>query len=289
MYKSKILLVLGLILTGLIYSCGTSKKTVTNNLTNAEKATAVLQAIQSGDVAAMQNYISPTTYTQHNLSYPNGAGAVIGATKSGTFKGTTIKTYRAFTDNDIVVLHSEYGGVWNKGKPQAVFDVFRFTNGKIVEHWDNLTDVKDDNDGTTQFNGTLTPATDLKKTEANRKLLTEMGQVIFIKGEYDKLGTYFNEKNYTQHSVGYGTDIKPLQSFLNSLPKGTPFYQKIEFIHVEGNFALMMSQGYPDKKTSVVSAYYDLFRLENGKIVEHWDVVQAIPKKSKWANSNGKW
>ena len=254
-----------------------------------EKAIAVLQAIQSGDVTAMQDYINPNKYIQHNLAYPTGVAPVIGATKSGAFKGTTIKTYRTFTDNDIVVVHSEYGGSWNKGVPQAAFDVFRFENEKIVEHWDNLTDVKDDKDGTTQFNGAVTPAKDLEKTEANRKLLTEVGQNFFVKGEYDKLGDYFNVNNYTQHSVGYGKDIKPLQGFLSSLPKGTPFYQKIEFIHVEGNFGLMMSQGYPDQKTGVVSAYFDLFRIEDGKIVEHWDVVQAIPEKSKWANTNGKW
>ncbi len=35
-------------------------------------------------------------------------------------------------------------------------------------------------------------------------------------------------------------------------------------------------------------AYYDLFRLADGKIVEHWDVIETIPTKENWKNTNGK-
>ena len=35
-------------------------------------------------------------------------------------------------------------------------------------------------------------------------------------------------------------------------------------------------------------AYYDLFRLEDRLVVEHWDVVTEIPPKSEWQNQNGK-
>ena len=33
---------------------------------------------------------------------------------------------------------------------------------------------------------------------------------------------------------------------------------------------------------------YDLFRVEDGKIVEHWDTIEEIPSKNMWANNNGK-
>ena len=277
---------IGLTFIGLVVIACTAQ---TADITSAEKSIAVLQAIQSGDVTAMQNYINPNKYIQHNLSYPDGASAVIGATQSGAFNGTTITTIRTFTDDDIVVLHSKYGGTWNNNTPQVVFDVFRFENGLIVEHWDNLANIEDDGDRTTQLNGALTPATNLSETEINRAVVTEASQKIFIQGLYSTIGNYFNEVDYIQHSVGFGTDIQPLLAFLATLPEGTPFYQSVEFIHVEGNFALMMSQGFPDKDTGLASAYYDLFRLENGKIVEHWDVVQTIPQESDWANSNGKW
>lgn len=36
------------------------------------------------------------------------------------------------------------------------------------------------------------------------------------------------------------------------------------------------------------SAFYDLFRVENGKIAEHWDTIETIPSRSEWKNANGK-
>ena len=53
----------------------------------------------------------------------------------------------------------------------------------------------------------------------------------------------------------------------------------------EGNFVLSISEGsFAGKATS----FYDLFRVENGKIVEHWDVMESIIPKEQWKNANGK-
>jgi predicted SnoaL-like aldol condensation-catalyzing enzyme len=54
----------------------------------------------------------------------------------------------------------------------------------------------------------------------------------------------------------------------------------------QGNFVLVMSEGKFGKGDHV--AYFDLFRLENNQVVEHWYVIQTIPPKSEWKNNNGK-
>ena len=52
-----------------------------------------------------------------------------------------------------------------------------------------------------------------------------------------------------------------------------------------GNYGLAVSEGsFGGAHTS----YYDLFRVENGKIAEHWDIMETIADKSTWQNQNGK-
>jgi predicted SnoaL-like aldol condensation-catalyzing enzyme len=52
----------------------------------------------------------------------------------------------------------------------------------------------------------------------------------------------------------------------------------------EGNFVLFLSEG---DLPSGLTALYDLFRVEDGRIVEHWDVLTAIRPRDQWKNANG--
>ncbi len=257
----------------------------TTALSNEDKALALIGSFESGDPASLA-YVSET-YKQHNLAFPDGK-AVLAGFFTGKPTGFTAKTHRIFSDGDFVFLHNEFGGAWNNGAPQVAFDVFRFEGGLIAEHWDNLIDVTDDKDGTTQSDGPPDVTTpDL--TEANRTLIGNAVQDLFVDGKWSKLGSYFDLDKYVQHSPGFGPDSKGLVMVLGSLPEGTPFFSEVKFVHAEGDFVLTMSEGVPDQATGAASAYYDLFRIGGGLIVEHWDVVQAIPPEAEWANANGKW
>jgi len=60
-------------------------------------------------------------------------------------------------------------------------------------------------------------------------------------------------------------------------------YKKIHKVLGEGNFVLTVSEGEWGGKPQV---FYDLFRAQNGKMVEHWDVIQENPTQGL-TNNNG--
>ena len=67
---------------------------------------------------------------------------------------------------------------------------------------------------------------------------------------------------------------------------GTPMtFARVHQVLAEGSFVLVMAEGALGEQPM---AYYDLFRVADGKIVEHWDVMAPIPPRSEWRNDNGK-
>ena len=62
-------------------------------------------------------------------------------------------------------------------------------------------------------------------------------------------------------------------------------YDKIHRLLAEGSFVLSVCEG---SLKGVHNSFYDLFRVADGKIVEHWDTVDPVPPRSEWVNNNGK-
>jgi predicted SnoaL-like aldol condensation-catalyzing enzyme len=61
-------------------------------------------------------------------------------------------------------------------------------------------------------------------------------------------------------------------------------YDRVHKVLGEGNFVLVVNEGaFGGKQTS----FYDLFRVENGKIAEHWDTIETNPRQVQWKNGNG--
>lgn len=252
-------------------------------LSNKDKVVALLNSFNTGDATPV-SYINPTKYIQHNLAVADGLegfGEIMQHAPPQGFKANVI---RAFQDGEYVFTHTEYDFFG----PKAAFDVFRFEDGKIVEHWDNLIEVQKPNpSGRTQFDGS-TEVTDLDKTAANKKVVQGFIENVLLGHEMDKVTTYINPEKYLQHNPavadgleGFGAAMKYFAD--NGLVME---YTKLHKVLGQGNFVLAMSEGKFGKGEH--TAFYDLFRLENGQIVEHWDVISTIPPQSEWKNENGK-
>jgi predicted SnoaL-like aldol condensation-catalyzing enzyme len=257
--------------------------TATAQVTNKDKVVSLLNSFNTGDPTSI-SYINPEKYIQHNLEVADGLvgfGEVMHHAPAGGFKANVL---RAFQDGDYVFTHTEYDFFG----PKAGFDVFRFENGKIVEHWDNLLAVQQPNpSGRTQFDG-ATEITDLGKTEANKKVVGEFLENVVINHQMDKLATYINPKKYIQHNPAVADGLEGFGAAMKYFAENglVMEYSKVHKVLGQGNFVLAMSEGKFEKDEH--AAYYDLFILENGQIVEHWDVIAPIPPKAEWKNTNGK-
>lgn len=289
--------ILSLLLSGLLLSsCGNEKPLDSKSsekikqeekmeLSNKEKVVALLNSFNTGDQTPI-SYINPEKYIQHNLAVGDGLagfGEVMKNAPEGGFKANVI---RAFQDGNYVFAHTEYDFFG----PKAAFDVFRFEDGRIVEHWDNLSEVTPPNpSGRTQFDGAK-DISDKEKTVENKALVKGLMNDIFLNGKMDQLTRYINPEKYIQHNSAVADGLEGLGAALKFFEENgmVMIYEKVHQVLGEGNFVLSMSEGKFGKAPGDQVAFYDLFRIENGKIVEHWDVIQPIPPKSEWKNENGK-
>jgi len=265
-------------------ACSTLAEESTMTLSNQDKAVAVIESIETGDSQPI-SYINPEKYIQHNLAVGDGL-AGFGAAMQALPKGSArADVKRTFQDGEYVVLHTQYDFFG----PKAGFDIFRFENGLIVEHWDNLQAIAPLNPSDrSQFDGP-TEVVDLDKTEQNKATVADFVQTILIQGDMAKIGQFIgpNDEDYLQHNPAIADGLSGLGQALSALAEqNMPMsYSENHLVLGQGNFVLSVSEGtFMNQHV----AFYDLFRLDSGMIVEHWDTVEAIPAKDSWKNNNGK-
>lgn len=252
-----------------------------------KKALELIETFATGDTKKAANLLDEN-YIQHNLAYGTGRDAFVGSVEylaSAPVK-TTVRNIRAFEDGDKVFLQTVYN--FAGAGEQVAFDIFRFdANGKIAEHWDNLSDVATPNpSGHTQIDGP-TEAADKDKTEANRKIVEDF-LVDVMQGKHpEKTPDYFDGDTYIQHNTGLADGLSGLGAALEALGEQgiEMIYDTTHMVLADGNMVLGVSEG---TFGGALTSYYDLWRVEDGKIAEHWDVMETIADPDTWANDNGK-
>lgn len=256
--------------------------------TRTEKALALIRTFATGDTETAARLLDEN-YIQHNLAYGTGEAAFLGSVEylaSAPVK-TTVNNIRAFEDGDYVFLQTVYN--FAGAGEQVAFDIFRFDeDGEIAEHWDNLAPLADQPNppGRTQIDGAL-EITGLDKTEENRQLVKNFLYDVMQGNNPDKTADYFDGDTYLQHNTAIADGVSGLNAALSALAQQgiQMIYDETHMVLAQGNYVLAVSEGtYGGAPTS----YYDLWRVENGKIAEHWDVMETIADPSTWQNDNGK-
>jgi predicted SnoaL-like aldol condensation-catalyzing enzyme len=246
---------------------------------------AMIDIFREKDPTAIDRYFDEP-FIQHDPNLADGfAGMKSFAQEAASSPAADITIYRTLVDGDFVLLHSRYQGVPRYAGPVIAFDLFRFKDGKIVEHWGGQEPQAPPNQsGRTQVDGP-TAVLDREKTEANRTLVRTYRETVMVELRFDRIEEFIEDAHYAQHSSQIGDGIARLRDRIASAAKeGEKLHLIPRRFVAEGNFVLVLSEG--DLPTGP-TALYDLFRVDNGKIVEHWDVLSPIPPRDAWKNSNG--
>jgi predicted SnoaL-like aldol condensation-catalyzing enzyme len=225
-------------------------------------------------------------FLQHDPNVSDGlAGMRQYAAEIAASPQAKIKIYRTLEDGDLVLLHSKYEGLNVHGASLVDFDLFRFKDGKIVEHWGGQEPEAPPNpSGRTQVDGP-TDVADRDKTEQNRELVRAFKETVTVQLKFDQVGRFIQDGNYAQHASKVGDGIARMKSRVADVvkPSRTPVLNPRRYV-ADGNFVLALIEANAEGGPT---ANYDLFRVENGRIVEHWDVLSRIPPREQWKNSNG--
>lgn len=256
-------------------------------MTNIQKALELINTFATGDTEKAASLLAEG-YIQHNLAYATGRDAFVGSVQylaSAPVK-TTVENIRAYEDGDKVFLQTVYN--FAGAGEQVAFDIFLFDeNGLIAEHWDNLAAKADPNpSGRTQIDN-YAEVKDLDKTEANREVVKNFLYDVMMGKAPEKTPDYFDNGKYIQHNTGIADGLDGLGAALEALGKQgiQMIYDTVHQVLAQGDMVLAVSEGtFGGAPTS----YYDLWRVENGKIAEHWDVMETIADKDTWQNQNGK-
>jgi predicted SnoaL-like aldol condensation-catalyzing enzyme len=127
-------------------------------------------------------------------------------------------------------------------------------------------------------------AADAAQMEANKKTVAALYDAALNKKDFEEAKKYLGNR-YTQHNPTAKDGPEGLQGFINFLKDKFPNNKsEIKRIFADGDYVIVHVHAVREPGTRG-SAIIDIFKLENGKVVEHWDVVQPIPENPQ--NNNG--
>jgi predicted SnoaL-like aldol condensation-catalyzing enzyme len=132
--------------------------------------------------------------------------------------------------------------------------------------------------------GSTASAADATTLEANKKTVLEFYEKGLNQRDFEAASKYIGPR-YVQHNPTAPDGPEGFKAFLNFLRQKFPdSHSEIKRVFADGDYVILHTHNVP-QKGSRGRAIVDIFKLEDGKIVEHWDVVQEVPETS--ANSNG--
>ncbi|MER5789764.1 nuclear transport factor 2 family protein [Streptomyces sp. NPDC001980] len=184
--------------------------------------------------------------------------------------GRKNQVHRVLAQGDVVVTHATTTSP--DGGRAAALDLWQIADGQIAGHWgDQEPIVEQTANGHTQVDGAAVIDT-TADTDATRRVAEETVRTILVDNDFSDLDRYLVGESYIQHNPRFADGISGLAAALGELAKSGQSlkYSDVLDVVAEGNFAYVRSVGVFAGADFV---FHDLFRVADGRAVEHWDVM----------------
>jgi predicted SnoaL-like aldol condensation-catalyzing enzyme len=190
-----------------------------------------------------------------------------------------VTVVRAFQDGSYVFTQAK----GQRSGRNVFFDIFRFEDGLVVEHWAfSAMDAPPNRSGHTQTDGP-TEAKLLENTEKNKTIVREYYENIHVSGDHSKIQHYFSGDHCIRHEPGVRDGVTAFKRDLAELVKDRSI-DEVKFVLGQGDFVFIAAKG---SHKNVPCVYIDLYRVEHEKIAERWGFPEEIPPQAEWKNNNG--
>ncbi len=242
-----------------------------------------LEGIRDGRAREAVTRYTGKRYTQHSTGVRDGIEGFVEFFEPFIERNPKrhIEIIRGWEDGQYVFIHA-YQSL-NDGEAQWVTTDFFDTDqdDKIIEHWDVIAPfVSATPSGHTSVDG-ATEITDLDKTEANKAIVHKLLEDALMEGgNRENIPKYISSETYINHNKEVEDGMDNFMR-LATIPNAPLTYKEIVLIVGKGNFVATLSKAnWNDGKLDQDYAQVDIFRLENGKVVEHWDNTEPVPEEN---------
>ena len=245
---------------------------------NLEKALIVLAGIANRDPDQAARYFHATNYVEH---HPDVSDGVEGWKEYVGYlpREIRLRVVRAFEDGPYVFTQAD-GQIADQN---TFFDVFRFEDGLIVEHWTFSAPAGPPNQsGHTQVDG-RTEAKDLEDTGKNKAFLRGYYENFHLAGDRSQNDRYFTDDVMIRHEPGVRDGVQAFLRDVSVLMQHRTI-DEIKLLLGQGDFVFIAARGTHEGAPCL---YIDLYRVENLKVVEHWGFPQPVPPQPQRKNRHG--
>jgi predicted SnoaL-like aldol condensation-catalyzing enzyme len=230
--------------------------------------TATGELFGNADLAAVDRYWS-SDYIEHSAS---GAPGLDGLRKvaSNLPDGFRHEKVRVLGEGALVVAHGIYHGLGPD--PIVGCDLWRVQDGKIAEHWDAHQPWVDATVSGHSMTDGPTEVTDPNASATSRKLVEDFVELIMMGKDRSQIGRFFDGDRFIQHNPQIADGLSGLGGAIQS-GVWEAVVERAHRIVADGEFVFTQGEG---TLHGVPTTFFDIFRVEDGKLAEHWDVVCAI-------------